>query len=128
MSYIALVNTCNTASALAEQTVKKPNYTPGKALKKAYQLLKRVFKPSSTSSATAAAATGKVINSGEEQSNVLALEAAPLRHEIVEAVATTTTLNVSTLTTCSTLSAEEYENELNELAELEAASKLQIAV
>ncbi|XP_036325791.1 uncharacterized protein LOC118738878 [Rhagoletis pomonella] len=111
MSYTALLNTCN-ASGLAEQPVSKPNYTPGKALKKAYKLLRRVFKPSTT---------GKLIITAEKRITAQGhLEAAEKQHS--HKAETSTDLNDSVLTTCSTLSAEEYENDLNELAELESAA------
>ncbi|XP_054084846.1 uncharacterized protein LOC128921376 [Zeugodacus cucurbitae] len=110
MSYATLVNTCN-ASTLAEQGINKPNYTPRKALKKAFKLLKRVFKP---------ATVNKVDynNNTEQQITVTKPKA------VTENQAEASKLNASILTTCSTLSAEEYENELNELAELAAKSKL----
>lgn len=43
MSYGAIMNACN-ASTWAEQNVNKPNYTAGNALKRAFFLLKIMFK------------------------------------------------------------------------------------
>ncbi|XP_039966117.1 uncharacterized protein LOC120778399 [Bactrocera tryoni] len=121
MSYAKLVNTCN-ASTLAEQAINKPNYTPGKALKTAFKLLKRVFKSTTANKVD-------TNNNIEQQITVIKPQAVT---EMPKAAAESqqhqreveaSKFNASILTTCSTLSAEEYENELNELAELATKSK-----
>ncbi|XP_050334003.1 uncharacterized protein LOC126761686 [Bactrocera neohumeralis] len=121
MSYAKLKNTCN-ASTLAEQSNKKPNYTPGKALKQTFKLLKSVFKSTTVSKADDNNNVKQQITVTKPQAVTempqAAIEPLQLQHE-VEA----SELNSSILTTCSTLSAEEYENELNEVAELVTANK-----
>ncbi|XP_028899332.2 uncharacterized protein LOC105215566 [Zeugodacus cucurbitae] len=114
MSYATLVNTCN-ASTLAEQGINKPNYTPRKALKKAFKLLKSVFK---------AATISKVDKNNNTKQQITAEKPQAATEQQQSQEAETSNFNASILTTCSTLSAEEYENELNELAELAAKSEL----
>ncbi|XP_054084845.1 uncharacterized protein LOC128919786 [Zeugodacus cucurbitae] len=114
MSYATLVNNCN-ASTLAEQGINKPNYTPRKALKKAFKLLKRVFKPVTVS---------KVDNNNNTKQQITAENPPAATEQQQSQEAETSTFNASILTICSTLSAEEYENELNESAELAAKIKL----
>uniref|UniRef100_A0A0K8VI65 Uncharacterized protein n=1 Tax=Bactrocera latifrons TaxID=174628 RepID=A0A0K8VI65_BACLA len=121
MSYAKLKNTCNT-STLAEQSNKKPNYTPGKALKQTFKLLKSVFKSTTVSKADSNNNVKQQITVTKPQAVTVKPQATiePQQHHVeVEASA----LNSSILTTCSTLSAEEYENELNEVAELATTSK-----
>nr|XP_036224421.1 uncharacterized protein LOC118681933 [Bactrocera oleae] len=101
MSYTTLVNSCTAA----EQSISKPHYTPRKALRKAYKLLRRFFHPSTS---------GKVIITTEKQIDE---ELSPKVSELCRKT------DLSMRTNCSALSAEEYENQLNELAELEAAIK-----
>ncbi|XP_028899334.2 uncharacterized protein LOC114804598 [Zeugodacus cucurbitae] len=109
MSYATLKNTCN-ASATAEQSINKPNYTPRKALKKACKLLRRFFRPSTS---------GKVIITAEKQS-----KEEELSPKVTELCRKTEAKSLADMRTISNaLSAEEYENQLNELAELEAAIK-----
>lgn len=114
MSYIALVNTCN-VSILAERSINKPNYTAGKALKKAFKLLKRVFKSKAVS---------KLDNNNN---NKVKQQITVTRSETVTEQQQQQRYDTSILTTCSTLSAEECENELNELAELVATNKSVVA-
>ncbi|XP_054736125.1 uncharacterized protein LOC129243061 [Anastrepha obliqua] len=102
MSYTTPLNASN-ANTWAEQSINKPHYTPGKTLKKAFKLLRRVFKPS-TSLGKKSITSQKV---AEQRNSKQAEES---------------TLNYSILTTSSTFSVEEYENDLNELAELQAAA------
>nr|XP_014100876.2 uncharacterized protein LOC106625571 [Bactrocera oleae] len=121
MSYAKLVNTCN-ASTLAEQAINKPNYTPGKALKKAFKLLKRVFKPTTISKVDTNNNVKQQITDTKPQTvTAMPQPVTEPQQQCYEDEAST--LKASILTTCSTLSAEEYENELNELAELAGKSK-----
>ncbi|XP_018786038.1 PREDICTED: uncharacterized protein LOC108967209 [Bactrocera latifrons] len=115
MSYAKLVNTCN-VSTLAEQAINKPNYTPGKALKTVFKLLKRVFKSTTVS---------KADSNNNIQQQITSIKPQAIT-ELPKAITTeveASKFNASILTTCSTLSAEEYENEQNELAELATKSK-----
>ncbi|XP_049313369.1 uncharacterized protein LOC125778652 [Bactrocera dorsalis] len=125
MSYAKLKNTCN-VSTLVEQSNKKPNYTPGKALKQTFKLLKSIFKSTTVSKADSNNNVKQQITVTRPQVVAEMPQAAiepQQHHDEVELSA----LNSSILTTCSTLSAEEYENELNEVAELMTANKSIIA-
>ncbi|XP_036327265.1 uncharacterized protein LOC118739876 [Rhagoletis pomonella] len=118
LSYATLVNTCD-ANKLAKQTInsKPQQYTPRKALNKAFKLLRRVFKPSTSV---------KVINKAEQQITAqksLKVAEKQKRREADAAVLS----EVNALCSCSAISAEEYENFLNELAELQAAASNAIA-
>ncbi|XP_036327264.1 uncharacterized protein LOC118739875 [Rhagoletis pomonella] len=117
LSYATLVNTCD-ANKLAKQTINsKPQYTPRKALNKAFKLLRRVFKPS---------ASIKVINKGEQQ--ITAQKSLKVAEKQKRRKADAAVLSeVNALCSCSAISAEEYENFLNELAELQAAASNAIA-
>nr|XP_014100874.2 uncharacterized protein LOC106625569 [Bactrocera oleae] len=121
MSYVKLVNTCN-ASTLAEQSINKPNYTPGKALKKAFKLLKSVFKSTTVSKADINNNVKQQITDTKPQATTDVPQAVTEQQQQTHEDEAST-LNASILTTCSTLSAEESENELNELAELATINK-----